>query len=93
MYHIPSFDPANSWSVYRAGKSTILHTIRWEQRADGRRIFGAMSGATPPWPAPTLVQAASEIDGAWWESALAESANLRIPMDTHLVARPDCETY
>jgi hypothetical protein len=93
MYHIPSFEPAHSWSVYRAGKSTTLHTIRWEQRADGRRIFGAMSGATPPWPAPTLVQTTFEIDGAWWESALAEFAGLRIPLATRRAAGADEETY
>jgi len=91
MYHIPSFDAAHSWSVYRAGKSTTLHTIRWEQRADGRRIFGAMSGTTPPWSAPTLVQTTSEIDGAWWESALSEFAGFRIPLATHRVAGLDGE--
>lgn len=92
MYHIPGFDPAHSWSVYRAGNSITLHTIRWEQRADGRRIFGAMSGATPPWPAPTLVQTISEIDRAWWESALSEFAGLRIPLATHRAAGLDDET-
>jgi hypothetical protein len=92
MYHIPSFDPAHSWSVYRSGKSTTLHTIRWDQRADGRRIFGAMSGATPAWPAPTLVQTSSEIDTDWWESALSELAGLRIPLAMHEVSGSDGET-
>ena len=92
MYHIPGFDPAHSWSVYRTDRSTTLHTIRWDQRADGRRIFGAMAGPTPPWPAPTLVQTILEIDAAWWESALSELAALRIPLITHQVAGPDAET-
>jgi hypothetical protein len=92
LYHIPSFDPAHSWSVYRAGRSTTLHTIRWEQRADGRRIFGAMSG-TPPWPAPTLVQTTFEIDPAWCASALSELAGFRIPLVTHRVAALDGDTY
>ena len=93
MYHIPSFDPAHSWSVYRTGNSTTLRTIRWDQRADGRRIFGAMSGATPPWPAPTLVQTSSEIDTAWWDLALSEFAGIRIPLATRRVAGGDEETY
>jgi len=93
MYHIPSFDPAHSWSVYRTDKSTTLHSIRWDQRADGRRIFGAMSGAPPPWSAPTLVQTTFEIDGAWWESALSEFAGFRIPLTTHRVPPADGETY
>jgi hypothetical protein len=93
MYHIPSFDPAHSWSVYRTGKTTTLHTVRWEQRADGRRIFGAMSGTTPPWPAPTLVQTIFEIDGAWWERALSHFAGFRIPLATHRVVGSDAETY
>jgi hypothetical protein len=93
MYHIPSFDPAHSWSVYRAGNSTTLHTIRWDQRADGRRIFGAMSGVTPPWPAPTLVQTTSEIDTAWWASALSELAGLRIPLVMREASASQGETY
>jgi len=93
MYHIPGFDPAHSWSVYRTGRSTMLHSIRWDQRADGRRIFGAMSDTTPPWPAPTLVQTTFEIDGAWWDSALSQFAALRIPLATHRVTGSDGETY
>ncbi len=93
MYHIPGFEPAHSWSVYRAGKSITLHTIRWERRADGRRIFGAMSGATPPWPAPTLIQTALPIDALWWESALSELAGLRIPLPTQRTTGLDGDTY
>ncbi|HEY6927792.1 MAG TPA: hypothetical protein VI653_30230 [Steroidobacteraceae bacterium] len=93
IYHIPSFDAAHSWSVYRTGSSTTLHTIRWDLRADGRRIFGAMSAATPPWPAPTLVQTTLEIDAAWWESALSELAGLRIPLATRRTACVDEETW
>lgn len=93
IYHIPSFDPAHSWSVYRAGKSATLHTIRWEQRADGRRIFGAMSGAPPPWAAPTLVQTISELDALWWEGALSELEGLRIPLATRRTTALDGETY
>ncbi len=92
LYHIPSFDPAHSWSVYRAGHSTTLHTVRWDLRADGRRIFGAMSGTTPPWPAPTLMQTTSEIETTWWQSALSELAGLRIPLALHEVSDSDAET-
>ena len=93
MYHIPDFEAAHSWSVYRSIESTMLHTIRWDQRADGRRIFGAMSGATPPWPAPTLLQTTLEIDGTWWESALSEFASFRIPLVTHRAAGSDGDIY
>ena len=93
IYHIPSFDPAHSWSVYRAGKSTTLHTIRWEQGADGRRISGAKPGMTPPSPAPTLVQTTFEIDGDWWEGALSRFAGLRIPLAARRVACLDGETF
>ena len=93
MYHIPGFDPAHSWSVYRALESITLHTIRWDQRADGRRIFGAMSGTAPPWPAPTLVQTTSKIDAAWWESAVSELARLRVSLAPHRVAGVDADTY
>jgi len=92
MYHIPDFEAAHSWSVYRTVKSSTLHTIRWDQRADGRRIFGAMSEATPPWPAPTLLQTTFDIDGPWWESALSELAGLRIPLLPYR-AGADGETY
>src|SRR3569833_1368938 len=93
MYHIPEFEAAHSWSVYRNIESTTLHTIRWDQRADGRRIFGAMSGATPTWPATPLLQTTFEIDRTWRESALSEFAGLRIPLLTHRADGSDDECY
>lgn len=93
IYHVPSSDPAHSWSVYRAGKSILLHTTRWDQGADARRISDAMRGMPPPSTAPTLVESTCEMDGAWWEDALSRFAGFRISLATQRVVGLDGEIY
>jgi len=96
LYHIPSFQDCTGWTVYQLPRSKdyLLQTVKWHQAADGQRIEELMQGQVASTSAePTLTEATTPLDAAWFERQLAALSSIRVPLHTNRPTGLDGESF